>query len=424
MEMRLETKKAERLLVAGRCVADKGKEMVRITSELNSSYWIAASKTPPRLFPGRFKQVEVGGEQVYVNLNSLKKRLSLTDREIKEADDLSGLIRTKLQTIQTSRSPNSTPPATALEFTTQLHPTDEERSLLQSRRTGIIQDQDQWYLIDRNNAGVATTFVRLEEKLGKGAFGTVQAGVDLINNKRVAVKIANGKGEDELTEEFRAYRKMGDKSVTIVTASKIMEGKNYICLIMERMDGDLTQARSTLSKEQREKAVVAMWQELGKLHAQGISHRDIKLENILYRVDERGEVAVKIVDPAFAIWQGHSPAGLRGTDALIKADDERAVYDKQGEITAPNLLRGMDLFALTVDSIRLLSGTQLSTGRGGMNSGDLPCTRERFLGEAGISRKMEATWNTLVALHAASLTERSEPGKAQAVAQQLAEHLT
>lgn len=423
MEVRLREESAESLFVGGECSAEKGDKMLRITSELDSSYWVAARRTPPKLLPGRFRQIEIDGQQVYVNRNSLKKRLRLGD----EADGAA--IQARLQLIRDNHSSKAN--AKAIEYKDSLQKTPQEEALLESlpkTSMGIIvnsKDRGKRYLIDRDGAGNVTTFIRLGKGLGEGGCGTVEAGVDLIHGKRVAVKSHNPDQEAALEDEFAAYQRMNDTTVQIVRTVSNTTRKRTAYLVMERMDGDLVDGSRKLSDKQKERVLVAMWDHLGQLHAQGIFHRDIKLENILYKIEENGEVTLKIVDPAFAVWQKEQlPEGCAGTTTHIKWKDVKQIYNEDGTIANLGLMQGMDLFALTVDTLRFLSEHQLSVGRNDMNTGRLSCSRDQFLRAAGRTRKMEKVWNTLVTLHAASLTERSESGKAKAVAQQLAQHLT
>ena len=142
---------------------------------------------------------------------------------------------------------------------------------------------------------------RLDEKLAKGGFGVVFAGVQLALDRPVAIKLFQppaGAAEDLSLERFRregltACRINHPNAVAVIDSGVSEAGLPY--LVMERLEG------WTIAGHLRHEGTFGLRRTLGILadvcsvlalaHATGIVHRDIKPSNVfLHR--PRGEEGV------------------------------------------------------------------------------------------------------------------------------------
>lgn len=198
---------------------------------------------------------------------------------------------------------------------------------------------------------------RLERRLGSGGMGSVWQARDLVLNREVAVKSAEGAA----AELGRLNRRLRREAAVIGSLAEprvarvydFIEAGDDAFIVMELVDGESLGAR--LSRDGRlpaaEAALIAAQsaEALGAAHRAGIVHRDVKPSNIM--LTENG---VKIVDFGIAV---RSQSTLDdSTETLTQGLTGTAFY------IAPERARGgesgpaADLYALGVVLYQMLSG--------------------------------------------------------------------
>ncbi|PRP84387.1 NUAK family SNF1-like kinase 1-like [Planoprotostelium fungivorum] len=129
--------------------------------------------------------------------------------------------------------------------------------------------------------------------LGKGTYATIFAAIDRITQKEVAVKRLHHKGDNcrRIYNEIRANELVG--GVTGVCPYYGHRSFQKItCLVFEKIDGidlySLMEQRNFQPLPERKVRKIAsiVGGALSECHRRGVSHRDVKLENIMVDVND------------------------------------------------------------------------------------------------------------------------------------------
>ena len=180
----------------------------------------------------------------------------------------------------------------------------------------------------------------IKEKIGEGAFSKVKLGIHITTKKKVAIKIISKfkltKNEEiRLKREIQILNKLNHPN--IIKIYEIKEDKNNFYLIMEYYsEGDLYKFISKYNKLNEEDASIIFYQIVNGveyLHNNYISHRDLKLENIL--IDKKKNV--KIID------YNLSNFFLESNGCILKTPCGSPYY------TAPEMIKNKSYNAKTVD---------------------------------------------------------------------------
>ncbi|KAK3253014.1 hypothetical protein CYMTET_37714 [Cymbomonas tetramitiformis] len=151
----------------------------------------------------------------------------------------------------------------------------------------------------------------LEKVLGKGASSTVREGTNKKTGEKVALKIITivGRGEKERTkfrdDTLRECEIWGSvHHPGIVNLMEFFIEPLQVVIVMELCKGgnllDAVLDRGGYSADEASFVFRQLLEGLRYLHAQGVVHRDIKLENLLLR--SRGDLSsVKLADMGFAV---------------------------------------------------------------------------------------------------------------------------
>ena len=189
-------------------------------------------------------------------------------------------------------------------------------------------------------------------ELGKGATATVYLAVQKSLNRRVALKVLGGGLASDATftqrflREGRIIAKLSHPNIVPVYDVGSHDGTLFMA--MEYLDGGtLEDRRAELTLRQLSKCLVQISDALGYAHRQGFVHRDIKLDNILYRRD--GEAVLGdfgIAKAAESLTRMTMTGAILGTPAYMSPEQ-----------VAGNELDGRaDLYSLGVVLFELLSG--------------------------------------------------------------------
>jgi tRNA A-37 threonylcarbamoyl transferase component Bud32 len=206
---------------------------------------------------------------------------------------------------------------------------------------------------------------RLDDRLGRGAMGTVYRALHIPMDKPVAVKLLRHElaGEAEAVARFQrearsASRLDHDHCIRVTDFGQTADGLLY--LVMELLDGESLSARVARGPLPA-RLVAAIGADtagaLAHAHEHGVIHRDLKPDNVMLSRRGRGASArtvVKVLDFGLA-----KIAGDAGTASLTRAG---SVFGTP-EYMAPEQAEGLaldartDVYSLGVLLYQLVTGT-------------------------------------------------------------------
>ncbi|WP_131745728.1 serine/threonine-protein kinase [Frankia sp. Cppng1_Ct_nod] len=205
-------------------------------------------------------------------------------------------------------------------------------------------------LVDRARVAAALPGYELGAERGSGAFGLVLAGRHRHLNRDVAIKVLSAAGEDALVRfrtEARVLAKMDHPH--IVRVHEYAEAEGLFLIVMELLNGGtLTSRQPGMSAEGACAVGLAVAEALAYMHAQGVLHRDIKPDNILF--DAAGLLKVSDFGVAKVF------AGAASTASAIIGTPK---YMAPEQLTGGRLGPASDLYALGVVLYELLAGSPL-----------------------------------------------------------------
>lgn len=134
---------------------------------------------------------------------------------------------------------------------------------------------------------------RLDERLGGGAFGEIYSGVDTESGALVAVKLERVDAEHpQLTYEARIYTQLANER-GIPQLHYVGREGNYNVLVLERLGSNLETLFNQCGRRFSLNTVLLladkMLQLVQKVHDGGFVHRDIKPDNFVTGLREKGE---------------------------------------------------------------------------------------------------------------------------------------
>ena len=211
--------------------------------------------------------------------------------------------------------------------------------------------------LPQSHAGKAATSgaswgnLRLLESMGAGAFGEVYRAWDTRLNRQVALKLLHRNDDDavdSMLEEARLLARVEHAHVVRIHGAETHEGRSGIW--MEFVEGTplsrLAEERGSLRPQELIELGVALCDALEAVHAAGVVHQDVKLQNLMQR--RNGELVLMDFG-----------AGRRRRSTR----DESAAISGTPRYLAPELLQGApaspqsDLWSVGVVLFRLLSGS-------------------------------------------------------------------
>ncbi|SCU79801.1 LAFA_0B05688g1_1 [Lachancea sp. 'fantastica'] len=160
-----------------------------------------------------------------------------------------------------------------------------------------------------NLTGIHRDYTIKDEVVGQGAFATVKKAVERRTGKTYAVKIINKRkvvgNMDGVTRELEILRRLHHPR--IVRLQGFYEDKDNYYLVMEFVSGgdlmDFVAAHGAVGEDAGREITRQVLEAVTYIHAMGISHRDLKPDNILIEQDD--PVLVKITDFGLAKIQGN-----------------------------------------------------------------------------------------------------------------------
>ena len=198
------------------------------------------------------------------------------------------------------------------------------------------------------------SFYKFGRMIGRGAFGKVNIGLNILTGRIVAIKsfnkknLLNEKAKKKILYETNLMRGLYHPAVTKILET--FETDKYMLIIMEYISGGNLQSFVKKRRKLCEKTAKILFSQLIQgikyIHSKGIVHRDIKLENILLDLNN----IVKICD--------------FGVGKLTKKGQK--LFDQCGTpvYMAPEIIKGdgyegfpVDIWSAGVALYIMLSGT-------------------------------------------------------------------
>ena len=198
------------------------------------------------------------------------------------------------------------------------------------------------------------SFYKYGRVIGRGAFGKVNIGLNILTGRIVAIKsfnkknLVNESAKNKILYETNLMRGLWHPSVTKILET--FECENYMLIIMEYISGGNLQNFVKKRRKLCEKTAKILFRQIIQgiryIHSRGIVHRDIKLENILLDLNN----IIKICD--FGVGKLIKP------NTILKDQCGTPVY------MAPEILKGngykgfpVDVWSAGVALYIMLSGT-------------------------------------------------------------------
>lgn len=159
----------------------------------------------------------------------------------------------------------------------------------------IVEIQQQ-----QQRSGILKDFSIQDEVVGQGAFATVKKAAERKTGKTFAVKIINKRkvmgNMDGVTRELEVLQKMDHPR--IVRLKGFYEDNDNYYMVMEFVSGgdlmDFVAAHGAVGEDAGREITRQILEAIKYIHSMGISHRDLKPDNILIEQDD--PVLVKITD--------------------------------------------------------------------------------------------------------------------------------
>ncbi|KAI8342523.1 kinase-like domain-containing protein [Chlamydoabsidia padenii] len=206
----------------------------------------------------------------------------------------------------------------------------------------LTQQQHSLSMVDK----VIDNDYELLEELGHGSYGCLYLGQSLVNNKYVAIKVLSkiGLDQEELDLQQLEIDIQGSlQHPSLLALESVIHEKDHVFMVMELCDqGDLFDFVMHDQRNRDETLIKSVFNQIldgiQHMHAQGIYHRDIKLENILLKSeddDDDSHFICKVADFGLATRERYSLEFGCGSSTYLApehfdddySDDDLVPYD-------------------------------------------------------------------------------------------------
>jgi eukaryotic-like serine/threonine-protein kinase len=199
---------------------------------------------------------------------------------------------------------------------------------------------------------------RLLERIGSGGMGTVYRAFDERLQRQVAVKEINGGDPARVLREAQAAARLNHPA--IVTLYELGERAGRVLLVSELVPGaTLTELRDagTLSDREVGELAADVCDALAHAHAHGVTHRDVKPENVIVSEDAHVGKRAKLMD--FGV------ARINGAESLTAAGEVvgTLAYMSPEQAEGSQVGPASDVYSLGLTFYELWAGENPVAGR-------------------------------------------------------------
>lgn len=193
---------------------------------------------------------------------------------------------------------------------------------------------------------------RIERRLGEGGMAAVYLATQLSLDRPVAIKVVHfrGSGADQMAMRFeheaRTIARLEHPNIVgIFEVGRTRDGSPYYSMAY-LPNGDLSHAAITGREETIASVLRAIASALGFAHAQGVVHRDVKPDNVLFDREQRARLADFGISRSLGSVRVTTTGDAMGSSAYMSPEQARGL-----EVDARS-----DLYSLGVMAHELLTG--------------------------------------------------------------------
>jgi eukaryotic-like serine/threonine-protein kinase len=212
---------------------------------------------------------------------------------------------------------------------------------------------------------------RIDHELGSGTFGAVYAGEQPMIGKRVAIKVLHKKFAtnsgvvSRFITEARAVNRIRHKNIIDIFSFGLVDDQQPY-FVMELLDGitlgELLARKGRLGVAEALPILRGIADALDAAHEVGVTHRDLKPDNIFLATEKDGGYFPKLLDFGVAKLISEELAHKTATGAAIGTPSYMAPEQCRGK----PIDHRADVYALGVVVHEMLTGQRLFEGESGM----------------------------------------------------------
>jgi len=202
---------------------------------------------------------------------------------------------------------------------------------------------------------------RIERKLGEGSFGSVYAGIQPLIGKKVAIKLLHKRMSAEpgvvsrFIDEARAVNKIGHRNIIDVFSFGVYNGGQHY-FVMEFCEGmtlgQLLQQKARLTPSEALPILRGIADGLDAAHQAGVTHRDLKPDNVFLVRIKDNQYFPKLLD--FGVAKLAKDDGAQKTATGIAIGTPR--YMSPEQCRGKKVDHRTDIYALGCVAHEMLTG--------------------------------------------------------------------
>lgn len=152
------------------------------------------------------------------------------------------------------------------------------------------------------------------------------------------------------------YREInGCSDGNLVNIEEFFREESHYYLVMEKVSAVSMTIVNRLPQEDRIRICKTLLHSIGRMHARGIVHADIKLDNIMFRELPSGKITAKVIDFDNCFWESEPPdpqEEVFGDPVYMAPETFRMIEEEEGKLDS-----AIDVFALGLVFHQILTGS-------------------------------------------------------------------